>query len=129
MRAEGASHIPMDRLVRQFLDETTRDRYAQRGVPQHSYHHVVQCWWILQLLTRCITIPIKIEEIIENAFEQASSRALEQTVQSKAEMLFKKAFEDGSPLSMKLAEKIEQGFQRFVDEGIPWDKKKPGFRK
>ncbi len=74
-------------------------------------------------------MPIKIEEIIQNAFEQAFSRALEQTVQSKAEMLFKKAFEEGSPLSMKLAEKIEQGFQRFVDEGIQWEKKRPGFKK
>ena len=61
--------------------------------------------------------------------EQAFSRAIEQTIQSKAEVLFKKAFENGSSLSKKLEEKIEQGFQRFVDEGIQWQKKKPGFRK
>ena len=75
-------------------------------------------------------MPINIEAIIENAFEQAFSRALEQTLQSKAEVLFTKAFENGSSLSMKLEEKIDEGFQRFVEEGIQWEKKKkPGFRK
>ena len=54
---------------------------------------------------------INIEQIIENAFEQAFSRALEQTIQNKAETLFKKAFENGSPLSEKLEKKIEEGLQ------------------
>jgi hypothetical protein len=54
---------------------------------------------------------INIERIIENALEQAFSRALDQTIQNKAEVL--KAFENGSPLAKKLEEKIEQGFQRF----------------
>lgn len=57
------------------------------------------------------------------------SRALDQTIQSKAEILFKKAFEDGSSLSKKVEEKIEQGFQQFVVDGIRWGKKKPGFKK
>jgi hypothetical protein len=35
----------------------------------------------------------------------------------------------GSPLSRRLEEKIEQGFQRFLEEGIRWEKKKAGFRK
>lgn len=52
---------------------------------------------------------ITIEQIIENAFEQAFTRALEGTLQNKAETLFKKAFEDGSPLAKKLEAKIEQG--------------------
>lgn len=72
---------------------------------------------------------INIEQIIENAFEQAFTRALEGTLQNKAETLFKKAFEDGSPLAKKLEAKIEQGFEHFIDEGIQWEKKKPGFRK
>jgi len=63
---------------------------------------------------------INIEDIVEKAFEPAFSRALDQTLQSKAEVLFKRAFEDGSDLSKKLEAKIEQGFQRFVDEGIQW---------
>jgi len=42
-----------------------------------------------------------------------SREPLDQTLQSKAEVLFKKAFEDGSVLSKKLEEKIEQGFQQF----------------
>jgi hypothetical protein len=63
-------------------------------------------------------MPINIEEIVEHAFEQAFSRALDVTLQSKAEVLFKNAFEDGSPLAKKLEAKIEQGFERFLDEGI-----------
>ena len=74
-------------------------------------------------------MPINIEEIVEKAFEQAFMRALEQVLQTKAEILFKKAFENGSPLSKRLEDKIEQGFQRFVDEGILWEKKKPGFKR
>ncbi|HUY34828.1 MAG TPA: hypothetical protein VMV69_18930 [Pirellulales bacterium] len=72
---------------------------------------------------------INIKGIIEKAFEQAFSRALEQTLQAKAEDLFKSAFANGSPLAKKLETKIEEGFQRFVEEGIKWEKKKPGFKK
>lgn len=50
---------------------------------------------------------------MEKAFEQAFSKALEQTLQNKAEALFKKAFTEGLPFSRKLEEKIEQGFQHF----------------
>ena len=74
-------------------------------------------------------MPLNIEEIIERAFEQAFSKALDQTLQAKAEDLFKKAFADGSALSKNLEEKIEAGFQRFVDEGIRWEKKNPGLKK
>ena len=72
-------------------------------------------------------MPINIETLIEKAFEQAFSRALDQVLQNKAEALFRRAFEDGSPLAKKLEEKIEQGFQHFIDEGIHWEK--PGFKK
>jgi hypothetical protein len=72
-------------------------------------------------------MPINIELIIEKAFEEAFSRALDRVVQSKAEVLFTKALEDGSPLAKKLEEKIEQGFNRFTEEGIQWERKKPGF--
>jgi hypothetical protein len=75
------------------------------------------------------TMPINIEDVIERAFEQAFMRALDQTIQQKAEELFMKAFHNGSPLSQRLQEKIEQGFQRFIDQGIQWEKKKPGFKK
>jgi hypothetical protein len=74
-------------------------------------------------------MPINIEDVVEKAFEQAFTRALDQVLQGKAEILFKKAFANGSPLSKKLEEKIEEGFQRFVDQGIQWEKKKPGFKK
>ncbi len=50
-------------------------------------------------------------------------------MQVKAEELFRKALSQGSPLSQKLQEKMEQGFQRFLDEGIRWERKKPGFKK
>jgi hypothetical protein len=66
---------------------------------------------------------INIERIIENALEQAFSRALDQTIQNKAEVL--KAFENGSPLAKKLEEKIEQGFSDFASQ---W-KKKSGCKK
>jgi hypothetical protein len=72
---------------------------------------------------------INTEDVLERAFEQAFLRALEHTVQTKAEELFRKALAEGTPLSQKLEEKIEQGFQRFLDEGVRWDKKKPGFKK
>jgi hypothetical protein len=71
---------------------------------------------------RC-EMPINIEEIIEKAFEQTFVRALDRTIQSKAEALFKEAFENESPLAKKLEEKIDQGFQRFLEEGICWEKK------
>jgi hypothetical protein len=54
---------------------------------------------------------------------------LEQTVQNKAEALFRKALANGSPFSVRLEEKIAEGFQRFFEEGIRWEKKKPGFKK
>ena len=59
-------------------------------------------------------MPISIEEIIERAFGQAFSKAFEQTLQAKAEQLFKGAFANGSPLSKKLEAKIEEGFQHFI---------------
>lgn len=49
---------------------------------------------------------INIEGIIERAFEQAFS-----------------------PLSQKLEQKIEEGFRGFIEHGIQWEKKKPGFKK
>jgi hypothetical protein len=75
------------------------------------------------------SMPINIEQIIETAFEQAFSRALEQTIQLKAEAMFTKALENGSPLAKKLEDKIEKGFERFIDQGIQWEKKKPGFKR
>jgi hypothetical protein len=72
---------------------------------------------------------IDIEEVLESAFEQAFLRALDQTVQAQAEALFKKFLAPGSPLAQKLEEKIEQGFQHFLEKGIRWDKKRPGFKK
>jgi hypothetical protein len=72
---------------------------------------------------------INIEEVLERAFEQAFQKALEQTVQAKAEELFRKALSQGWPLSLKLQEKMEHGFQRFLEEGIRWEKKKAGFKK
>jgi hypothetical protein len=76
-----------------------------------------------------VTMPINIEEIIERALEQAFAKALEQVVQNKAEMLFQKALANGTPLSQRLEDKITEGFQRFFEEGIRWEKKKPGFKK
>jgi len=72
---------------------------------------------------------INIEEVLERAFEQAFLKALEQTVQTKAEELFRKALAQGSPLSQRLQDKMEQGFQQFLVEGIRWERKKPGFKK
>ena len=72
---------------------------------------------------------IAIEEVLERAFEQAFLRALDQTVQVKAEALFKKLLAPESPLTKRLGEKIEQGFERFLEEGIRWEKKKAGFKK
>jgi hypothetical protein len=72
---------------------------------------------------------LNIEEVLERAFEQAFQRALEQTVQTKAEELFTRALSSGSPFAQKLEEKIEQGFERFLADGIRWEKKKAGFKK
>jgi hypothetical protein len=72
---------------------------------------------------------INIEEVLERAFEQAFLKALEQTIQTQAEELFRKALSPGSPVAEKLQQKMEQGFQRFLEDGIRWDKKKPGFKK
>jgi len=76
-----------------------------------------------------IGVPIDIEDVIEKAFEQAFLRALEQTIQDKAEAVFKKAMGNGSPLAKRLEEKIEEGLDRLFREGIRWEKKKPGFKK
>ncbi|MHB1426729.1 MAG: hypothetical protein ACYC3I_26525 [Gemmataceae bacterium] len=61
---------------------------------------------------------INIEEVRERAFEQSFLHALDQTVQTKAEELFKKILAPGSPLAKKLEDKIEQGFERFLEVGI-----------
>jgi hypothetical protein len=74
-------------------------------------------------------MPINIEDNNQTPIEQAFSKALDQAIQSKAETLNKQAFSDGSALSKKLEEKIEEGFQRFFEEGIRWEKKKAGFKK
>lgn len=74
-------------------------------------------------------MPVDIEEVIEKAFEQAFSKALDQVVQKKAEEIFAKALQDGTNLSRKLQDKIEEGFQEFVNHRIRWDRKKPGFKK
>ena len=74
-------------------------------------------------------MPIKIKAIIEKAFEQAFVKALDQTLQAKAAALFKQAFSNGSGFAKRLEEKIEEDFQRFVENGIHWEKRKPGFKK
>jgi hypothetical protein len=74
-------------------------------------------------------LSIDIKEITEKALEQAFARALDQTIQNKTEDLFKRVFAENSPLSQKLQEKIDQGFQRFIENGIRWERKKPGFKK
>jgi hypothetical protein len=74
-------------------------------------------------------MPIKIEEVTEHAFEQAFSRALDQTMQTKAEALVRRAFAEGSPFAERLERKIEEGFERFMENGIRWDKGKAGFKK
>jgi len=74
-------------------------------------------------------VTIDIEDVLERAFEQAFLRALDQTVQAKAEELFNKFLAPGSPLAQKLEEKMEQGFQQFLEKGIRWEKKKAGFKK
>ena len=52
-----------------------------------------------------------------------------QTLQAKAAALFKQAFSNGSGFAKRLEEKIEEDFQRFVENGIHWEKRKPGFKK
>ena len=66
---------------------------------------------------------------IEKAFEEAFARALDHAIPAQAQSLFAKAFDQGSTFGKRLQEKIEQGLQRFMEEGIQWDKKKPGFKK
>jgi hypothetical protein len=44
-------------------------------------------------------------------------------------MLFKGAFANGSPLAKKLEAKIEEGFDRFIEEGIKSEPRKPDFKK
>jgi flagellar biosynthesis/type III secretory pathway protein FliH len=70
-----------------------------------------------------------IEEVMGKALEQAFSRALEQLVQNKAEELFKQAFQANSPFAQRLEEKLQEGFQRFFENGIRWEKKRAGFKK
>ena len=67
---------------------------------------------------------IDIEEIIERAFEKAFSKALDQTIQAKAEALFKEALAGGSPLAKRLEQKIEEGFNRFLRRRHPLGKEK-----
>jgi hypothetical protein len=73
-------------------------------------------------------VPIDIEDMIERAFEQAFMKAFEEILQNKAEVIFKKVLGNGS-IAKKLEEKIEKGLETFFQEGIRWDKKKPGFKK
>jgi hypothetical protein len=54
---------------------------------------------------------------------------LDHAIRAKAEAIFTKAFENGAAFGKKLEEKIEEGLQRFIQESIQWDKKKPGFKK
>ena len=70
-------------------------------------------------------MPINIQGIMERAFEQALFKALERTFQMKAEQMFKHALENGSPLSKKLEQKIDDGYQRFIEDGIRREKRKP----
>jgi hypothetical protein len=65
---------------------------------------------------------ISIEKLIEKASERAFLQALDHTIQAKVEVLLRKAFEDGTTLSNKLEEKIDLGFQRFVQDGVHWEK-------
>jgi hypothetical protein len=68
-------------------------------------------------------------EIVERAFDHTFAEALVRMVQTKAEAMIQKAFSKGSPLAQKLEAKTEEGFARFIADGIRWDKKKPGFKK
>jgi hypothetical protein len=61
---------------------------------------------------------ISIEDVLERAIEQAFTKALEKTVQAKAEELFRKALLQGPLLSLKLQEKMDNGFQPFLDARI-----------
>ena len=73
-------------------------------------------------------MPVNIEEIVERALEQAFSKALDQAIQKTAEALFKKVFKkNGSVFGRRLEKKIGRGFERFVEEGIQWEKKRTGF--
>lgn len=74
-------------------------------------------------------MPIDIDDVIERAFEHAFMKALDQTLQKKAEDIFTKLLGNGSPLAKRLEEKIEQGVEKFLQEGIRWEKKKAGFKK
>ncbi len=67
--------------------------------------------------------------MLERTFERAYLKVLEQTVQIKAEELFRQALSPGSPVAQKPQEKMEQGFQRFLKDRIRWDRKKAGFKK
>ena len=73
--------------------------------------------------------PLDIEDIVEKAFEEAFAKASDRVLQNKAEELFRRMFENGSPMAKKLEDKIEQGFERFLEHGICWEKKRAGFRK
>jgi hypothetical protein len=75
-----------------------------------------------------IPMTIHIGGCIDRALQNAFAKALERVVETKAEAFFEKAFANGSPFSQKLEEKITEGFQRFFEKRIRWEKKKPGFK-
>jgi hypothetical protein len=74
-------------------------------------------------------MPIDIGDVMERAFEQAFLKALDRVIQGKTDALFAQALADGSPLAKTLEEKFAEGLNRFLQEGIRWEKKKPGFKK
>ena len=63
-------------------------------------------------------MPIDTEEIIEKTLEHAFAKAFEQSIQTKAEELFERAFANGSPFAQRLEQKIAEEFQRFFDQGL-----------
>lgn len=72
---------------------------------------------------------INIDDVLEKAIEQAFVRALEQAMQSRMEDLFGRMLAADSPWGKKLEEKMQENLQRFMEEGVRWEKKRPGFRK
>ena len=67
----------------------------------------------------------KIDDLIAG---EVSSGKLTSDQATELQGVFKAAFANGSPLAKKLETKIEEGFQRFVEEGIKWEKRKPDFK-
>jgi hypothetical protein len=68
---------------------------------------------------------INIEEVLERALEQAFLRALDQTVQAKAEEVFKRMLSAGSPLSQKLEEISSKGSSAFSKKASAGKRRKP----